>query len=67
MAVTDLTRLIDEREAARLLSITPGTLSVWRCVKRYDLPYLKVGRAVRYRLSDIEAFLQSRTIGAAAQ
>lgn len=50
--------LIDTKTAARVLSISPGTLAVWRCIKRYDLPYVKIGRAVRYRLSDLQEFLR---------
>ena len=54
--------VVSEKEAAILLGVTAGTLSVWRCLRRYPLPYIKVGRAVRYRLADIEAFMQSRTV-----
>jgi len=54
--------VVSEKEAASILGITPGTLSVWRCLRRYPLPYVKVGRAVRYRLADIEEFMQSRTV-----
>ena len=56
--------LLDERQAAEFLNVTAGTLSVWRCTRRYPLPYIKVGRLVRYRLADLEAFLASRTVGA---
>lgn len=56
--------LLTPEQAAEFLSTTPGTLSVWRCTRRYDLPYVKVGRAVRYRLSDLEAFIAARTVGA---
>jgi predicted DNA-binding transcriptional regulator AlpA len=55
-------RLLSEKETAELLHVSPGTLSVVRCTRRWPLPYVKVGRAVRYRLSDIEAFMQSRTV-----
>jgi len=58
--------LLDENRAAEILGITAGTLSVWRCTKRYDLKYVRVGRAIRYRLADIERFIESRTVGAAA-
>ena len=54
--------VVSEKEAAEILGVTPGTLSVWRCTRRYPLAYVKVGRAVRYRLTDIEAFMQSRTV-----
>jgi excisionase family DNA binding protein len=56
--------LVTAEQAAEMLSVTIGTLSVWRCVKRYDLPFVKVGRSIRYRLRDLEAFLERRTVGA---
>ena len=56
-------RLLDPDEAAKYLKLkTADTLAVWRSNKRYGLPYLKVGRSVRYRLSDIKAWLESRTL-----
>lgn len=39
-----------------------GTQAVWRCTGRYGLPYIKVGRLVRYRRSAVETWLESRTI-----
>ena len=54
--------LLSEAEAAELLNVKPATLSVWRCTRRYPLRYVKVGRYVRYRQSDIDAFLASRTV-----
>ena len=56
-----LNELLDEKQAASLLHVTPGTLSVWRSTGRYSLPFVKVGRNVRYRLSDLNAWLESRT------
>jgi hypothetical protein len=52
--------LLNEAQAAEFLGLSPGTLSVWRCLGRYSLPYVKVGRLVRYRLVDLEAWLRSR-------
>lgn len=52
--------LLDERQAAQFLSVSPGTLSVWRSTGRYCLPFLKVGRKVRYRRYDLEVWLESR-------
>lgn len=52
--------MLDDKAAAALLDVTPGTLSVWRSTGRYNLPFVKVGRKVRYRTSDIEAWLQKR-------
>lgn len=53
--------LLDENSAATLLDVSPGTLSVWRSTGRYNLPFLKIGRKVRYRHSDLLAWLESRT------
>lgn len=57
--------LITEEAAAVVLGVKPGTLQVWRCTKRYPLTYVKVGRLVRYRRADLQAFLQARTMGGA--
>ena len=56
-----LNDLLDEKQAASLLHVTPGTLSVWRSTGRYSLRFVKVGRNVRYRLSDLNEWLESRT------
>lgn len=52
-----------EAEAAEYIGVAPKTLSVWRSTKRYHLPYVKVGSRVRYRRSDLDAFIASRTQG----
>lgn len=52
--------LLCRKRAARYLNVSPGTLAVWDCTKRYNLNPLKVGRAVRYRRSDLDAFMMSQ-------
>ncbi len=54
--------LLSRREAAEYLGITERTLAVWACVKRYNLPYVKIGRLVKYRKSDLENFISQQTI-----
>lgn len=54
--------LIDANDAANILNINPGTLKVWRSIKRYAVPFVKVGRSVRYRRSDLIAWIESRTV-----
>ena len=54
--------LLDDHAAAAILGVTPQTLAVWRCSKRYALPYLKIGRLVRYRRADLLAWLESRVV-----
>ncbi len=52
--------LLDEKQAAEHLTVSPGTLSVWRSTGRYALPFLKIGRNVRYRLDDLDRWLEAR-------
>jgi predicted DNA-binding transcriptional regulator AlpA len=61
-SIIDATRdLLDEKEAAQFLDNSPGTLSVWRSTGRYNLPFIKIGRNVRYRRADLIAWLEKRT------
>ena len=57
--------LMTPDEVANYLGISTETLNVWRCTKRYNLPYIKAGRLVRYRVEDVEAFVISRVQGGA--
>lgn len=52
---------IGDKQAAQVLEVKPTTLAVWRSTGRYNLPYLKVGRLVKYRVSDLAEFLARRT------
>lgn len=53
--------LLDEKEAAKYLTVEPSTLSVWRSTGRYAIPFVKIGARVRYRRGDLEKWLESRT------
>ncbi|MBM9616647.1 helix-turn-helix domain-containing protein [Desulfobulbus rhabdoformis] len=55
-------KLLTPEEAAPLVGVTVGTLQVWRSTNRYPLKYVKAGRLVRYRLEDIQSFIESRTV-----
>ncbi|MGI2103744.1 helix-turn-helix domain-containing protein [Shewanella frigidimarina] len=52
--------LLTPAEVARYLGVTIGTLSVWRCTGSYSLNFIKVGRRVMYRQSDVENFVNGR-------
>lgn len=54
-------RLLTRAEAAAYLGIKPQTLSAWKCCGRYHLPVVLVGRLPRYRKSDLDAWIASRT------
>jgi excisionase family DNA binding protein len=55
--------LMTRPQAAELLGIRAQTLAAWASTRRYDIPFIKVGRAVRYRRADLFRWLQRRTIG----
>lgn len=55
-------QLLTRDEAAEYLNVRPQTLALWHSTGRYALPVIKVGRAVRYRIADLEAFIASRTV-----
>jgi len=52
-------RLLTIPELAELLNIPAGTIRNWRSRKEGPRGY-KVGGAVRYRLADVELWLESR-------
>lgn len=48
------------QQAAHALGVSARTLATWRSTGRHNLPFVKVGRLVRYRLQDVADWLQSR-------
>jgi predicted DNA-binding transcriptional regulator AlpA len=48
-------RAVGEREAMAILGVSLQTGRNWRCLRRGP-PYLKLGRAVRYPLSELLAW-----------
>lgn len=59
--------LLDTGKTAALLDAAPKTLIHWRCTGSGDLPYIKVGRLVRYRYSDVMAWLEKQTRNTGAE
>ena len=55
-------KLLTRNEAAECLGVTPGTLAVWASTRRYPLPFVKVGRSVKYNPDDIAEFIRTRTV-----
>ncbi len=45
------------------IDTTEGTLAVWRCTKRENIPYLKIGSKVRYIRPGIEKWKLSKLHG----
>jgi len=59
--------LLTRQEAADYIRVKPQTLAVWATTHRYHLRLVKVGTKVYYRKSDLDAWLESRTVGGPAQ
>ena len=55
--------LEDRSNAAQTPGIKVQTLAAWACNKRYELPYIKIGRRVMYSPADIEAFIEKNRVG----
>ena len=58
--------LFDQVPIAQMLEVEIKTLESWR-VKGFGPKYMKVGRLVRYRLSDVRAWLDSRTVSSTSE
>ena len=55
---------IDEAKASTVLGVKSATLCNWRCTGRYNLPFVKTGRLVRYRTRDLAEWIAKRRTGA---
>ena len=52
--------LMEPDDVAYQLGISKNTLSVWRATGRQELPFVKVGRLVKYRQADVSQYIRSR-------
>ncbi len=59
------TDLIDEVALAVRLGVSRSTLQSWRYAARGPR-FIKLGRLIRYRNADVDAYLQAHTRGKAA-
>lgn len=53
-------RLLNISEVAQVLGVTPKTIYSW--VHTRQIPYVKVGRLVKFDRKDIEAWIQARKV-----
>jgi len=57
-------KLLTPEEVAEMLGIAIHTLAVWRSEGREDLPYIKVGRRVRYEQIAVSNYVDRQRHGA---
>ena len=53
-------RYIGIRELSKYLALPVGSLYVWVCHKK--IPYLKVGRLLRFDLEEIDRWLKNKRV-----
>lgn len=55
--IEEVTRLLTADEVAAVTGLSVETLAQWRSQGR-EIPYLKIGRAVRYDVADVQSYLE---------
>jgi excisionase family DNA binding protein len=53
--------LLSRKEAAQYLGVKQQTLAVWLCTKRYNIPVVRIGRLVKYKKTDLDAFIHQQS------
>ncbi len=53
--------LLDQSPAARVLGMSEAFMQAARTHGRHGIPFIKVGRKVKYRLGDLRQFLANHT------
>jgi len=62
----DSNALVSEREAAKILGCTTFCLRAWRS-KGIGVPHFRVGRLCRYRVADLQTYLDQHRIDPAME
>ena len=57
-----MTKLLTPEETANFLNISVKLLNEWRYNQKVNIPYVKLGRLIRYRLVDLEELLAQNLI-----
>jgi excisionase family DNA binding protein len=55
-------RYLDVKELSEYLGLKEGTIRVWICLKK--IPYVKVGRLVRFDLDKIDKWIEKNSVEA---
>lgn len=53
--------LLTEKDAARYLKTSPQYLVKWRFLGQPKVLFIRIGRMIRYRQSDLDAFVRNHT------
>ena len=55
--------LATPEQAAKLRQINASTLQKWRSTGENNIPFVKIGRSVRYRLTDLRDYVERHVKG----
>jgi len=59
-------RLLTPEEVSAFVGVPVTTLAQWR-YRKCGIPYLRIGRLVRYSQADVESFLQGSKVAVRGQ
>ncbi len=51
--------LLTQKEAAKYLGTTVGTLNTWRHYGKDKIPFVRWGNRIRYRKEDLDAWIEN--------
>ena len=51
--------LLSQKEAAKYLGTTVGTLNTWRHYGKDTIPYLRWGNRIKYQKEDLDAWIKA--------
>jgi hypothetical protein len=56
--------ITDTDGASSLLNIPASTLIKWRSTGENNIPYIKIGKSVKYATADLKAYVERHKVGA---
>ena len=60
MSKIEVNGLLGLEEAAQFLDVQPATLYAWK-YRQFGPPFVKVGRLLKYKLADLERWVDEQT------
>lgn len=66
VTVVEIEGLLTEQQAADVVNLAPKTLQNDRVTAELGIPFVRLGRMVRYRPSDLREYIEARVVRPAA-
>ena len=66
MSISTNRKYLNDREVEELTGIARSTLAKARCLGTLNLPFLRIGRSIRYSAQDVINFMNSHKVNPAA-